>query len=517
MDKIKFFYEVTQRICGALNLEDAVSLTFHYVKQFMPLDRIGIEIYDPQLGTFKNVVVVTHEGVMPIPTYPPLPREMRKRIENLEPVSKTYIVNKLADEDVAAYLTRNFGIDNSSCLSLSLVFDGRLLGHFWFRCDRPEAYTEEHAELMSILNIPVSIALSRSLCSQELKEMKSRLADKSCMHRDETAVNSSINIVGARLGLRNVIEHVHQVAPLESPVLIRGETGTGKELVAKIIHQLSPRAAGPFIKVNCGAIPDTLIDSELFGHERGAFTGALVRKLGKFERADRGTIFLDEIGELPLDAQIRLLRVLQEKEIERVGGSDTIKVDVRIIAATHRNLESMISETEFREDLYFRLNVFPIHIPPLRDRLSDVSALLHHFINKKAKEMKLAVIPRIAPSAIDRLMEYDWPGNVREFENAIERELIRSKGSPLEFIDLHPARKEQHEKTLFPLEGVSSKLDDVMREHIKRVLKSAGGRVHGKNGAAEILDIHPSTLRKRMKKLGISFGRNVGASEPEPG
>ena len=215
-----------------------------------------------------------------------------------------------------------------------------------------------------------------------------------------------------------------------------GETGVGKEVIANAIHNLSLRSNGPFIRVNCGAIPPTLMDSELFGHEKGAFTGALFQKRGRFERADGGTIFLDEIGELPLEAQVRLLRVLQEKEIERVGGTETIQVDIRVIAATHRNLDQMLAEGRFREDIYFRLRVFPIAIPPLRLRPEDIPVLVQHFIQKKCREMKTVKIPSLAPGALDRLMLYNWPGNVRELENAVERELIVNKGSLLSFDDL---------------------------------------------------------------------------------
>jgi transcriptional regulator with GAF, ATPase, and Fis domain len=311
------------------------------------------------------------------------------------------------------------------------------------------------------------------------------------------------------------MEMVRQVAPLKSPVLLMGETGAGKEVIANAIHNLSLRSNGPFIRVNCGAIPPTLMDSELFGHEKGAFTGALFQKRGRFERADGGTIFLDEIGELPLEAQVRLLRVLQEKEIERVGGTETIQVDIRVIAATHRNLDLMLAEGRFREDIYFRLRVFPIAIPPLRLRPEDIPVLVQHFIQKKCREMKTVKTPSLAPGALDRLMLYTWPGNVRELENAVERELIVNKGSLLSFDDLDAklqttvAIKPNHdERTQFePLE-----LDAVMSRHISDVLARCRGRIEGENGAARLLNIQPSTLRKRMTKLGIPFGRRAGSS-----
>jgi len=302
---------------------------------------------------------------------------------------------------------------------------------------------------------------------------------------------------------------VQQVAPLDSPVLLLGETGTGKEVIANAIHYSSLRKDGPFIKVNCGAIPETLLDSELFGHEKGAFTGAVSQKRGRFERADKGTIFLDEIGELPAQAQVRLLRVLQEKEIERVGGTKSIRVDIRVISATNRNLQEMVASERFREDLWFRLNVFPIMIPPLRQRREDIPALVHHFIDRKSNELKLAERPVLAPGAVERLMAYDWPGNVRELENLIERALIQSRGDMLSFETLLapqiPVGREVTHEARSDIAPLS--LDKINARHIRQALEMAGGKINGPGGAAQILGLHPNTLRSRMNKLGISYGR----------
>jgi transcriptional regulator with GAF, ATPase, and Fis domain len=291
--------------------------------------------------------------------------------------------------------------------------------------------------------------------------------------------------------------------------LLLGETGVGKDVIANAIHYSSPRKDGPFVKVNCGAIPETLLDSELFGHEKGAFTGALSQKRGRFERSDRGTLFLDEIGELPPQAQVRMLRVLQYKEIERVGGTSPLSIDIRLITATNRKLEEMVKAKQFREDLWFRLNIFPIHIPPLRERTADIPALVHHFMQRKSRELRLPEPPPLARGAIDRLVAYPWPGNVREMENVIERALIVSKGAPLTFDDL--AREKPSETSLPPsgTQDAPLKLDEAMSRHILRVLEMTKGKVHGKGGAAEVLGINPSTLRNRMNQLRIPYGRKA--------
>ncbi|MBW1724045.1 MAG: sigma-54-dependent Fis family transcriptional regulator, partial [Deltaproteobacteria bacterium] len=253
---------------------------------------------------------------------------------------------------------------------------------------------------------------------------------------------------------------------------------------------------------------EALMDSEMFSHEKGAFTGAISRKYGRFERANKGTILLDEIGELPLEIQVRLLRVLQEKEIERVGGTEPIKLDIRVIAATHRDLESMVRQGKFREDLYFRLQVFPVTIPPLRERKGDIIPLVNHFIVKKSREMRLSVPPVLPVDAVDTLLSYSWPGNVRELENAVERALILNQNKPLNFRGIHFSDKIHKELPDIPTRAESMNLDKAMANHICTVLKISGGKVEGKNGAAQLLEINPGTLRHRMRKLGITFGKN---------
>jgi transcriptional regulator with GAF, ATPase, and Fis domain len=302
--------------------------------------------------------------------------------------------------------------------------------------------------------------------------------------------------------MRRVVEQVHQVAATDSTVLLLGETGTGKELLAGEIHERSARRGRQMVRVNCGAIPSTLIESELFGREKGAFTGALARQIGRFELADRSTIFLDEIGDLPLEVQIKLLRVLEEREIERLGSPRTIRVDTRIIAATHRDLERRIADGTFREDLYYRLNVFPIFVPPLRDRGEDIDYLIWRIIGDLSKAFGKR-IDSIDEESLVALRRYNWPGNVRELRNVVERAMITAQGPHLA-IRLPPPIRGTN--------GRSTKLADVERDHIRSVLESTGWRVRGASGAAERLGLKPTTLETRMAKLGL---RRPGHAVPQ--
>jgi DNA-binding NtrC family response regulator len=312
---------------------------------------------------------------------------------------------------------------------------------------------------------------------------------------------AAFGMLGQAPGFQKVKEQVITVAPFDVSVLILGESGTGKEKVAQAIHARSDRRKKSLIKINCAALPATLIESELFGYEKGAFTGAIDRRIGKFEQADGGTIFLDEIGEIPMDLQVKLLNVLQEKEVVRIGSNHVIKTDVRIIAATNRNLEKAIADGAFRLDLYYRLNVFPITMPALRARKEDIPILVDYFIQKLSQKMGKAP-KKISEAALAKLQEYDWPGNIRELENIIERCLVVSKGSTMDFIELP-------EKTLLPIpssipEANIKTIREAEKEHILAALEFCKGRISGPDGAARLLDISPTTLAARLKKFGIS-------------
>ena len=332
---------------------------------------------------------------------------------------------------------------------------------------------------------------------KELEILKERLQEENFYLQEEIKLEHNFGeIIGQSQVFKKALMQVEQVAITDTTVFINGETGTGKELIARAIHDISSRKNRPLVKVNCAAIPLDLIESDLFGHEKGAFTGALSQKIGRFELADEGTIFLDEIGDIPKELQVKLLRVLQEGEFERLGNPNTIKVDVRVIAATNRDIEKMVAVGDFREDLFYRLNVFPLNSPPLRKRIDDIPMLVKHFIQKySAKTGKM--IQTIPKSAMDTLQSYHWPGNVRELENIIERALVISQGTKLELGDWF-SRLESEDSQKYILS-----MQDLERKHILKVLDLTSWRVSGKGGAAEILDLKPTTLEARMKKLGI--------------
>jgi PAS domain S-box-containing protein len=339
------------------------------------------------------------------------------------------------------------------------------------------------------------------IAHEELHQLKNQLEVENIYLQQELQRDEKFGeIVGQSDAIKYVLFKITQVSPTDSTVVIAGETGTGKELVARAIHGASPRKDRPLIKVNCAALSPTLIESELFGHEKGAFTGAIGRKQGRFELANGGTIFLDEIGELPLELQVKLLRVIQESEFERLGGNRTIKVEVRIIAATNRNLKLEVEQGTFREDLWYRLNVYPITMPPLRQRKDDIPLLVEHFVATYARKAG-KTISSVSPREMQRLQEHSWPGNIRELANVIERAVIHTQGSVLHVVD-------QFES----VEGESTPtqtLEEVEREYILRTLESTGWRVEGKHGAAKVLGLNPSTLRTRMMKLGIQRRRAI--------
>jgi transcriptional regulator with GAF, ATPase, and Fis domain len=511
MDEQEFFRQATLSICSSLVIEKAMVSCMETLTQYLPVEKLFFNLYEYKMGAMRTIASATRMEGKRLDRITYLPESARRfmdkkrqRFDKEGPYDEVMINNTPAENPVSRAMVQDFGIEDSALLILPLMLED-IVGHAIFTAGRNHAWTTEHAKLVSMLKEPFAIALSNALQHQHVLRLKELLADDNRYLQQELQRMSGEDIIGADFGLKSVMDSVHQVAPLSSPVLLLGETGTGKEVIASAIHRASRRRNKPFIAVNCGAIPDSLMDSELFGHEKGAFTGALSQKRGRFERAHQGTIFLDEIAELSPDAQVRLLRVLQEKEIERVGGTESISVDIRVIAATHRDLQSMIEQGTFRQDLYFRLQVFPISLPPLRERRGDIPALAHYFMRKKSHEMTLGFEPQLAPDGLAQLKAYDWPGNVRELENTIERALILCKGNPLSFTDLfHPYATDKGRPSK---QKKNRTLDEVVANHIREVLERTRGKVEGKEGAAERLNINPGTLRFRMRKLGIPFGR----------
>jgi transcriptional regulator with GAF, ATPase, and Fis domain len=517
VDENVFFREATLRICSSLNIAEALKSCFDYLKLFIPTKKMYLHLYDGDLNLTRLLasagddMIEEPDRILYLPEKGRNERAAELKADLLKDEIVIRVRNQPDQEAGIPEVLERFGLNaKTSLMNMLLKFGkGNQIGSLVLFADGLNRYTDEHVRLLKLLHGPLAIAISNALTHQEVIRLKDMLADDNRYLFEELRSVSGDEIIGSDFGLKVVMQMVRQVASLDSLVLLLGETGTGKEVIANAIHYSSPRKDGPFIKVNCGAIPETLLDSELFGHEKGAFTGAVSQRRGRFERANKGTIFLDEVGELPAQAQVRLLRVIQTKEIERVGGTTTIPVDIRIISATNRNLREMTASGRFREDLWFRLNVFPITIPPLRQRREDIPALVHYFIDRKCKEMKLTERPLLAAGAVDKLMAYDWPGNVRELENMIERALIQCRGDPLSFETLSapkiPVGRDAVRDTGRNRTVLS--LDEINAQHIRQALETAGGKINGSGGAAQILGLHPNTLRSRMIKLGIPYGR----------
>lgn len=537
IERNKFFREASLHICSSLDFGQAIERTRRFLSDLLPLDGLYVNLVESGGTATRTMAAVNEESGLrrniPIPLTPEaveyIQEFLRKKAKRTLDAAR---ISRDSSSSVMGSIEGPIlGYEGREIMVQRLNIAGEYFGTLIASSKQGRQFNEEHLALYASLNQPFSIALANALSYEKANNLKDRLAEENRFLAQELQTHQEFTIIGAENGMKNVVEMVEQVAPLSNTVLLLGETGTGKEIVANAIHKASKRSGGPFIKVNCGAIPENLIDSELFGHEKGAFTGAAARKKGRFERADGGTIFLDEIGELPLPAQVRLLRVLQTKEIERVGGSEPIPVDIRIIAATHRKLEQMISENKFREDLWYRINIFPIIIPPLRQRNEDIPLLVEHFVNKKAREMGLRKVPKVAAETLQQLSGHSWPGNVRELENVVERALIQNRDQNLRIDpyifavtgDNQGPESGHGSHCMFPClaknaktttpQQISTKipltLDEAMARQIRETLKHTKGKVGGEGGAAKILGLNSSTLRNRMNKLGISYGKKA--------
>lgn len=483
--------------------EEGLKEMYHFFSENLPLNSIVVTSQNRHELRFLAVVtreetVLTDETVL-------LSADARESaIDALQDHIIFYSPSSPMQQNVAEHFKSEA---MPSAISLILSDDSGNTHAIALSSHLKDAYHEEHAEFLRLLREPVAALVRYFILHIEVVSSNQRLlaANEALQHR--LGFFDKEKVVGSNSGLRNVIKMALQVAPMNSPVLIMGETGVGKEIIANSIHLSSARSDKPFISINCGAIPDTLVDSELFGHEKGAFTDAISIKRGFFEQADGGTIFMDEIGELPLQAQVRLLRILETMEFQRVGSERFISVNVRVIAASNRDLPSMVKDGLFREDLWFRLNVFPIWIPPLRQRKEDIRELAEHFTFTKTREMNLPRQPGFAPDALEQMQAYNWPGNVRELRNVIERELILSNGRPLSFPLLGSQDQDLVDKDSSEQMPGLLTMDELVTLHIQKSLKLSHGKIHGPGGAAELLGINPSTLRSKMKKLGIRISR----------
>jgi formate hydrogenlyase transcriptional activator len=398
------------------------------------------------------------------------------------------------------------GATKSVC-HVPLISRDRVLGTLGV--GRNRSFSAQDLNFLKQVSRQVAIAVENALAYGQIAELTDKLAREKLYLEDE--IRSELNfeeIVGKSAALRKILQQVETVAPTDSTVLIYGETGTGKELIARAIHDLSTRAKNAFVKLNCAAIPTGLLESEMFGHERGAFTGAVAQRIGRFELASRGTVFLDEIGEIPLELQPKLLRVLQEREFERLGSSRTLKSDARLIAATNRDLAEMVGDHTFRADLFYRLNVFPIQVPPLRERREDIPLLVRHFVQQFARKMNRA-IDTIPSETMSVLVAYHWPGNIRELQNLVERAVILSAGPVLK-VPLNDLQSQPQPALAAVSNGKIETLEEVERRHILETLQATDWVVGGPKGAAERLGLKRSTLQVRMEKLGIRRARVAG-------
>ena len=523
--RLKLLLDLTNRINSNLDLRELTRAVSASVRELMHCDAVGVTLPDSASGKFRIFALDFPErrGFVREELLSRSDRAVAMAFETLRPV----ILNQLdpaalGPEWYESSLAEGF---KTHCL-VPLVNRGRALGLLGLGRRSEDPFSEDDAEFLSQVAGQIAIAFENALAYREISELKDKLAQEKLYLEEE--IRSEMNfeqILGNSPALKHVLELVETVAPNDSTVLLLGETGTGKELIARAIHEHSRRAGRTFVKLNCAAIPTGLLESELFGHEKGAFTGAISQKVGRLELADQGTLFLDEIGDIPLEIQPKLLRALQEREFERLGSTHTKKVNLRLIAATNRDLEEMIATREFRSDLYYRLNVFPIRIPPLRERAEDVPLLVRYFVQKFARQMQKQ-IETIPASALKTLSSWDWPGNIRELENFTERAVILTRGKVLQ-VPLSELTKPKVavpedkfrsngqediarivKETLIEMNNgtlrhAAKDYDENQRQEIIRFLGETRGRVGGTDGAAARMGINRTTLLSRMKKLGI--------------
>ncbi len=502
-ERLELLLDLTNRVVSTLDLRDLLQVVAANLRRVMQSDGVGIQLPNAENGRlrlfaldFPGAHKAIREGFEP-----PTESSVAQVFQSGEPILVGAL--EMANDAVAVDL----GV--RSCCHLPLTSRDRVLGVLSVGSLRENAFSRDDFTFLIRFARQVAIAVDNAVAYGQISDLKDQLAQEKLYLEDE--IRSELNfkeIVGKSEALRRVLTLVETVAPTDSTVLIYGETGTGKELIARAVHDLSSRGASAFVKLNCAAIPTGLLESELFGHERGAFTGAIAQRVGRFELAHRGTVFLDEIGEIPLELQPKLLRVLQEREFERLGSTRTLRTDARLIAATNRDLEAMVNEQKFRPDLYYRLNVFPVRVPALRERAEDIPLLVQHFAQQFSRRMNKS-IETIHSETMNTLVRYHWPGNIRELQNVIERAVILSTGPVLKV----PTDDLQHRTDAPPASNhgggnLHAALDDAERQGILATLEKTNWKVAGPNGAAALLGMHRSTLQSRMQKLGIRVSRS---------
>jgi formate hydrogenlyase transcriptional activator len=504
-DRMRLLLEVNNAIVSHLNLTDLFPAVSACLRKVIQHDGSGLILFDSQTRRFRVHVLsfaknesFIKEGIADADCKAPANIAITTRKPAV--LGEDDLKALAADTECARHWLSE-GV--KSFCSIPLVVHDRVLGALDMGRQSDTTFSTEDIELMGEVSKQIAIAVDNAQVYREISELKDRLAKENLYLEEEVRTDHNFGeIVGDSTVLRRVLKEVETVAATGSTVLIRGETGTGKEMIARALHDLSPRRERTFVKLNCAAIPTGLLESELFGHEKGAFTGAIMQKIGRFELAHEGTLFLDEVGDIPLELQPKLLRALQEQEFERLGSTHTIRVDVRLVAATNRDLARMVADGKFRSDLFYRLNVFPVLLPSLRDRRDDIPMLTRHFTQHFARRMGRR-IETIPTAVMDALIQYHWPGNIRELQNVIERAVILSHGQALQIPlgDLRPAAANEVEKNG---NGSMVTLADAEREHILGVLRDSGWVLGGPNGAAARLDMKRTTLQSKMKKLGIA-------------
>ncbi|MGD0361547.1 MAG: sigma 54-interacting transcriptional regulator [Bryobacteraceae bacterium] len=510
-DRLQVVLDVTNAMVANLDLRELFRAVSGLLRRLIRHEYASLVVVDPAKGHLRLEALdfpggdnQIHEAQSASPDDSPAAGAMRTR--------QPLLWNRRDAEHFPSEIVRRLlaaGLQSAVCIPL--LRGDRALGTLNVASMRDEAFAPHDVELLTQIGNELAIAVENALAFRQIEELKDKLAEEKLYLEDEIRTEYDFEeIVGDAQSLKRVLRAVETVAPTDSTVLIQGESGTGKELIARAIHNLSGRRQRTFVKVNCAAIPTGLIESELFGHEKGAFTGAISQKIGRFELADKGTLFLDEIGDIPLELQPKLLRVLQEREFERLGSVRTVKVDIRLVTATNRDLGQMIANREFREDLFYRLNVFPITLPPLRERHEDIPQLVRYFTQKYARRMNRR-IETIPSEAMEALSNWNWPGNVRELENFIERAVILTRGSAL-----HVPLAELRNGADAPASAVSAPLttlEEAEREHILRALRECNWVVGGPSGAAARLGLKRTTLQSRIVKLGIG-GRQKNIVQP---